>query len=76
MKRNKQRLMPLLAATLCTGTALSAGDGSKEKGFVPPPADRKLPPAPPRTISSAVSFIGCCCFPVTPMSRPEPMKPT
>ena len=37
----------LLIATLCTGTIMMAGDGSNEDGFVPPPREKKLPPAPP-----------------------------
>ncbi len=68
-------LTPLLAATLCTGTVLGAGDGSNEPGFVPPPVNRKKPPAPPRTASSAETLDACCCCPVTPMSRTEAKKP-
>ena len=74
MKRSK-RITPLLAATLCAGTPLMAGDGSNEQGFVPPPADRKPPPAPPRSISSAETYNACCCCPVTPMARTEAKKP-
>jgi hypothetical protein len=73
MKKN--RLSPLLVLTLCAGTALSAGDGSDEPGFVAPPAGRKLPPAPPRTVSSAETLNACCCCPVTPASRTEAKKP-
>ena len=75
MKTTKSRMFPVLAATLCAGTALSAGDGSKEPGFVPPPADRKLPAPPPRSVSSAETFIGCCCCPVSPQARTEAKKP-
>lgn len=76
MKKKKTLWMsPLLAATLCSGTTVSAGDGSGEPGFVPPPQDRQPPPAPPRTVSSAESFNGCCCCPVTPLSRTEAKKP-
>ena len=59
-------------ATLCMGTAF-AGDGSNEKGFVPPPKAKKLPSAPPRTASSAETFIPGGC--TTPMSRTESKKP-
>ena len=68
----KKVLVPILAATLCAGTVL-AGDGSKEAGFVPPPKAKKLPPAPPRTASSAETFIPGGCS--TPMSRTESKKP-
>jgi len=68
----KKLLIPILAATLCAGTVL-AGDGSNEKGFVPPPKAKKLPPAPPRTASSAETFIPGGC--TTPMSRTESKKP-
>jgi hypothetical protein len=64
-----------LAATLCTGTVLSAGDGTGEKGFVPPPLEVKKPPAPPRVAASAETVLACCCCPVTPMSRTEAKKP-
>lgn len=74
-KKGLRYLTPLLTATLCQGTVLASGDGSDEPGFVPPPADRKLPPKPPRTISSAETYISCCCCPVTPMSRTEAKKP-
>lgn len=63
-----------LAATLCTGTLIS-GDGTGEKGFVPPPRELKKPPAPPRVASSAETVLACCCCPVTPMSRTEAKKP-
>tara|TARA_Y100000310_G_C20538488_1_gene742064 strand:- start:375 stop:689 length:315 start_codon:yes stop_codon:yes gene_type:complete len=61
-----------ILATLCAGTAF-AGDGSKEPGFVPPPKAKKLPSAPPRTASSAETFIPGGC--TTPMSRTESKKP-
>ena len=64
-----------LAATLCSGTVLSQGDGTKEDGFVAPPREVKKPPAPPRTASSAESLLACCCCPVAPMSRTEAKKP-
>lgn len=69
----KKILIASLAATLCLGTVVLAGDGSDEKGFVPPPREKKLPPAPPRTVSSAETFIpgGCTC----PMSRSEAKRP-
>jgi hypothetical protein len=70
----KTIMLPVLAATLCSGTVL-AGDGSDEPGFVPPPQKPKPPPRPPRTVSSAETFIGCCCCPVTPMARTEAKKP-
>src|ERR1700733_10399515 len=64
-----------LAATLCTGTMLGAGDGTGEAGFVAPPRELKKPPAPPRVASSAETVLACCCCPVTPMSRTEAKKP-
>ncbi len=67
--------LALIATTLCTGTALAAGDGSNEPGFVPPPKDRQPPPAPPRTISSAETYDPCCCCPITPQARTEAKKP-
>ncbi len=69
----KQIIIPVLAATLCTGTVLAASDGSDEPGFVAPPRAKKLPPAPPRTASSAETFIPGGC--TTPMSRTEAKKP-
>lgn len=71
----KQAMSAALAATLCTGTVLFAGDGTGEKGFVPPPREMKKPPAPPRTASSSETVLACCCCPVTPMSRTEAKKP-
>ena len=64
-----------LAATLCTGMMLHAGDGTHEEGFVPPPKAKKKPPAPPRTASSSESMQACCCCPVAPQSRTEAKKP-
>jgi len=69
----KKKVLPILAATLCGGTVLAGGDGSDEPGFVPPPAEKKLPAAPPRTASSAETFIPGGC--TTPMSRTEAKKP-
>ncbi len=63
-----------LAATLCSGMILSAGDGTNEDGFVAPPKKKK-PPAPPRTASSSESMQACCCCPVAPQSRTEAKKP-
>ena len=60
-------------ATLCAGTVLAAGDGTGEPGFVAPPKDKKLPPAPPRSVSSAETFIPGGC--TTPMARTEAKKP-
>ena len=61
-----------VAATLCMGTAF-AGDGSNEPGFVPVPHEMKLPSAPPRSVSSAETYImgGCC----NPMARTEAKLP-
>jgi hypothetical protein len=73
--KNLKYVIPMVAATLCMGTALAAGDGSDEPGFVPPPKDRTPPPAPPRSISSAETTDPCCCCPVTPMARTEAKKP-
>lgn len=66
-------IVPALAVTLCSGMAFAAGDGSNEPGFVPPPHAVKLPSAPPRSVSSAETWIagGCC----TPMARTEAKKP-
>ncbi len=61
----------LLTMTLMVGTCF-AGDGSNEEGFVPPPK-KKLPSAPPRTVSSAETFIPGGC--TTPMARTEAKKP-
>lgn len=68
----KKYILPILAATLCTGISF-ANDGTDEPGFVPPPVAPKLPPAPPRTASSAETFIPGGC--TTPMSRTESKKP-
>lgn len=73
-KRKSSLALVALTATLCTGTIL-AGDGTGEKGFVPPPKDPKLPPAPPRSISSAETLLACCCCPPQPISRSEAKKP-
>ena len=74
MKTTKKVLTTVLAATLCLGTTfVVAGDGSNEKGFVAPPKKKKLPTAPPRTASSAETFIPGGC--TTPMSRTESKKP-
>jgi hypothetical protein len=76
MKTSKKSILgvsSLLAATLCSGTVLAAGDGSGEAGFVPPPKKKKLPSAPPRTVSSAETFIPGGC--TTPMARTEAKKP-
>lgn len=62
----------LATLTLCLGTVLG-NDGSNEAGFVAPPVDKKLPPAPPRSVSSAETFIPGGC--ITPMSRTEAKKP-
>jgi hypothetical protein len=71
----RQMMNAALAATLCTGTLLAAGDGTGEKGFVAPPKEMKKPPAPPRVAASAETLLACCCCPVTPMSRTEAKKP-
>ena len=69
----KRYIIPALAATLCAGTTVWAGDGTSEEGFVAPPREPKLPPAPPRTASSAETFIPGGC--TTPMARTESKKP-
>ena len=74
-KRSSKLISAALAATLCTGTVLWAGDGSNEEGFVPPPREKKKPPAPPRTASSSETMQACCCCPVAPQSRTEAKKP-
>ena len=71
----KKYIKPIIMATLCAGTVLGDGNGSNEEGFVAPPQDRKLPPAPPRSVSSAETMLASCCCPVTPMSRTEAKKP-
>ena len=65
--------IPALILTMCVGMVFAEGDGSLENGFVPPPHAVKLPSAPPRSVSSAESWIcgGCC----TPMARTEAKKP-
>lgn len=68
-------MIPALAATLCMGTALAAGDGSDEAGFVAPPEGRTPPPAPPRSIASAETTDPCCCCPVNSQARTEAKKP-
>ena len=70
---DKKYIAPILAATLCAGTVLAAGDGSDEPGFVSPPKAKKLPAAPPRSVSSAETFIPGGC--TTPMARTEAKKP-
>jgi len=52
-----------------------SGDGSDEAGFVPPPAQPKLPPPPPRTVSSAETTIPFPPPPVMPVARTEAKKP-
>jgi len=75
MKTEKYTIgLAALSLTLCSGTVL-AGDGTGEEGFVPPPRDPVQPPAPPRTVSSAESVLGCCCCPIQPMSRTEAKRP-
>jgi hypothetical protein len=71
--KNMKYIVPALAMTLCAGTAFAAGDGSDEPGFVPPPHAAKLPSAPPRSVSSAETYIagGCC----VPQARTEAKKP-
>jgi len=65
-------VVPALALTMCAGMSF-AGDGSDEPGFVAPPHDKVLPPAPPRSVSSAETYIaGGCCM---PMARTEAKKP-
>ena len=67
-------IIPALATTLCAGVNFAySGDGSDEQGFVPVPHELKLPSAPPRSVSSAETYIlgGCC----NPMSRTEAKLP-
>ena len=70
----KKLILPLIIIALATGPVIADGDGSSEKGFVAPPKEKKLPPAPPRSISSAETFIAGGA-PVTPMARTEAKKP-
>jgi len=77
---DKSKFIPTLLLTLCMGTtftpfSFASGDGSDEKGFVPPPTNRVPPPAPARTISSGENLDCCCCCPVTPQARTEAKKP-
>lgn len=69
-------LMKILGITLCAGTIL-AGDGSDEAGFINPPRNRKLPPAPPRSIGSQETFIpgGCTTPQAVSESKKPPMPP-
>ena len=63
---------PILAMTMCAGLSF-AGDGSDEPGFIPVPHAKVLPSAPPRSVSSAETYIaGGCCM---PMARTEAKKP-
>jgi len=73
MKSIKKLIPALLALTLCTGTVVLGNDGTGDAGFVAPPVEPKLPPAPPRTASSAETFIPGGC--TTPMARTESKKP-
>ncbi|VVB79865.1 Uncharacterised protein [uncultured archaeon] len=71
---DRKYIIPALAATLCTGVSFAyAGNGSDEPGFVAPPHQLKLPSAPPRSVSSAETYIagGCC----NPMARTEAKMP-
>lgn len=67
-----KKSLQVVLLTLCVGTIL-ANDGSTEPGFVAPPVDKKLPAAPPRSVSSAETFIPGGC--ITPMSRTEAKRP-
>jgi hypothetical protein len=73
--------LPLLLLLLCALTLtahaqqLFPGDGSGETGFVPPPAQPQLPPAPPRTVSSAETLIPFPPPPAMPQARTEAKKP-
>lgn len=65
-------VIPAVAVTLMAGMAF-AGNGSDEPGFVAPPHTKQLPSAPPRSVSSAETYIaGGCCIPA---SRTEAKKP-
>jgi len=68
----KKYTVPAVAVTLLAGLSF-AGNGSDEPGFVAPPHAKKLPSAPPRSVSSAETYIagGCC----QPMARTEAKKP-
>jgi hypothetical protein len=68
----KKYIVPSIAVTLLASLSF-AGNGSDEPGFVAPPHAKKLPPAPPRSVSSAETYIagGCC----QPMARTEAKKP-
>lgn len=70
----------VLAVGLAAGVAANEhsifpGDGSDQPGFVPPPAQPRLPPPPPRSISSAETTIPAPPPPVVPMARTESKKP-
>jgi hypothetical protein len=69
----KYTIYTALGLTLCSGMVFASGDGRDEPGFVEPPHQYKLPSAPPRSISSAETWIagGCC----TPASRTEAKAP-
>jgi hypothetical protein len=68
----KKYIVPAVAVTLMAGVSF-AGNGSDEQGFVAPPHAKKLPSAPPRSVSSSETYIagGCC----QPMARTEAKKP-
>ena len=67
----RKYMIPTLMATMVT--MAFAGDGSYEPGFVEPPHERKLPSAPPRTSSSAETFVAGGT--TTPMARTESKRP-
>lgn len=73
-------LLSLLLVAALAGPAARAGmlfdgDGSDEKGFVPPPQKPKAPPAPPANIASGETYIPYPGPPVTPMRRSEKKRP-
>lgn len=68
-------LMPCLAEEDAGAWQIFEGDGSDEPGFVPPPVKTKLPPPPPRTVSSAETYIPFPGPPAQAMARSEAKKP-
>lgn len=83
MKCPKSFLNIAMLLSLLSGTGavyagdytIFSGDGSEEPGFVPPPREPKLPPPPPRSVSSAETFIPFPGPPAVPQSRTEAKKP-
>jgi len=64
----------ILLCTVALSAQIFEGDGSDEKGFVPPPARQEIPP-PPANMSGGETLIPYPPPPVAPMSRSEKKNP-